>query len=161
MSDCRVARHRQVHPPQVRGDSRPRPPRRKQRNRRISNGGHVDGGGGPAVLPGHLARGVRVHHHSLHHSWRWRGAEPDRRRREPLERLRGVLGIYEARLEKSRYLAGDSISFADLNHIPFTFYFMTTPYAKVFDDYPKVKAWWEMLMARPAVQRVCKHAYGV
>ncbi|VAH74265.1 unnamed protein product [Triticum turgidum subsp. durum] len=49
------------------------------------------------------------------------------------------------------------ISFADLNHIPFTFYFMTTPYAKVFDDYPKVKAWWEMLMARPAVQRVCKH----
>ncbi|VAH74257.1 unnamed protein product [Triticum turgidum subsp. durum] len=76
---------------------------------------------------------------------------------ESLERLRGVLGIYEARLEKSRYLAGDSISFADLNHIPFTFYFMTTPYAKVFDDYPKVKAWWEMLMARPAVQRVCKH----
>uniref|UniRef100_A0A453EC14 glutathione transferase n=1 Tax=Aegilops tauschii subsp. strangulata TaxID=200361 RepID=A0A453EC14_AEGTS len=67
---------------------------------------------------------------------------------ESLERLRGVLGIYEARLEKSRYLAGDSISFADLNHIPFTFYFMTTPYAKVFDDYPKVKAWWEMLMGR-------------
>ncbi|VAH58595.1 unnamed protein product [Triticum turgidum subsp. durum] len=76
---------------------------------------------------------------------------------ESLERLRGVLGIYEARLEKSSYLAGDSISFADLNHIPFTFYFMTTPYAKVFDEYPKVKAWWEMLMARPAVQRVCKH----
>uniref|UniRef100_R7W6N9 glutathione transferase n=1 Tax=Aegilops tauschii TaxID=37682 RepID=R7W6N9_AEGTA len=76
---------------------------------------------------------------------------------ESLERLRGVLGIYEARLEKSRYLAGASISFADLNHIPFTFYFMTTPYAKVFDDYPKVKAWWEMLMERPAVQRVCKH----
>lgn len=76
---------------------------------------------------------------------------------ESLERLRGVLGIYEARLEKSRYLAGDSISFADLNHIPFTFYFMTTPYASVFDEYPKVKAWWEMLMARPAVQSVCKN----
>ncbi|XP_044978714.1 glutathione S-transferase 1-like isoform X1 [Hordeum vulgare subsp. vulgare] len=74
-----------------------------------------------------------------------------------LERLKGVLGIYEARLEKSRYLAGDSISFADLNHIPFTFYFMTTRHASVFDDYPKVKAWWESLMARPAVQRVCKH----
>ncbi|VAH74252.1 unnamed protein product [Triticum turgidum subsp. durum] len=28
---------------------------------------------------------------------------------ESLERLRGVLGIYEARLEKSRYLAGDSV----------------------------------------------------
>jgi len=76
---------------------------------------------------------------------------------ESLERLRGVLGVYEARLEKSTYLAGDSISFADLNHIPFTFYFMTTPYASVFDEYPKVKAWWERLMARPAVQRVCKN----
>jgi glutathione S-transferase len=76
---------------------------------------------------------------------------------ESLERLRGVLGIYEARLEKSKYLAGDSVSFADLNHIPFTFYFMTTPYASVFDKYPKVKAWWERLMARPAVQSVCKN----
>ncbi|XP_051228456.2 glutathione S-transferase 1 [Lolium perenne] len=76
---------------------------------------------------------------------------------ESLERLRGVLGIYEARLEKSRYLAGDNVSFADLNHIPFTFYFMTTPYASLFDEYPKVKAWWESLMARPAVQRVCKN----
>ncbi|XP_051228453.1 glutathione S-transferase 1-like [Lolium perenne] len=76
---------------------------------------------------------------------------------ESLERLRGVLGIYEARLEKSKYLAGDSVSFADLNHIPFTFYFMTTPHASLFDEYPKVKAWWESLMARPAVQRVCKH----
>uniref|UniRef100_A0A8R7PQ67 Uncharacterized protein n=1 Tax=Triticum urartu TaxID=4572 RepID=A0A8R7PQ67_TRIUA len=83
MSECRVARHRQVHPPQVRGDSRPGPPRRKQRNRRISSGGHVDGGGGPAVLPGHLAGGVRVHHHSLHHPWRWCDAEPERRGREP------------------------------------------------------------------------------
>jgi glutathione S-transferase len=76
---------------------------------------------------------------------------------ESLEGLRGVLGIYEARLEKSRYLAGDLVSFADLNHIPFTFYFMTTPYASVFDEYPKVKAWWERLMARPAVERVCKN----
>nr|CAB3455294.1 unnamed protein product [Digitaria exilis] len=74
-----------------------------------------------------------------------------------LERLRGVLGIYEARLEKTAYLAGDSVSFADLNHIPFTFYFMATPYASIFDDYPKVKAWWERLMARPAVERVCKN----
>jgi glutathione S-transferase len=76
---------------------------------------------------------------------------------ESLESLRGVLGVYEARLEKSRYLAGDSVSFADLNHIPFTFYFMATPYASVLDEFPKVKAWWERLMARPAVQRVCKN----
>jgi len=76
---------------------------------------------------------------------------------ESLDRLRGVLGVYEARLGESRYLAGDSISFADLNHIPFTFYFMATPYASLFDEFPKVKAWWEGLMARPAVQRVCKN----
>ena len=74
-----------------------------------------------------------------------------------LDRLRGVLEVYEARLGRSRYLAGDSVSFADLNHIPFTFYFMATPYASLFDEFPKVKAWWEGLMARPAVQRVCKN----
>ncbi|XP_044378916.1 glutathione S-transferase 1-like [Triticum aestivum] len=74
---------------------------------------------------------------------------------ESLERLRGVLGTYEERLSESRYLAGDSFSFADLNHFPFTFYFMATPYAALFDEYPRVKAWWEDLMARPSVKRVC------
>ncbi|KAF7074895.1 hypothetical protein CFC21_079713 [Triticum aestivum] len=85
-----------------------------------------------------------------------RGAKTDQKVvDESLERLRLVLGTYEERLSKSRYLAGDSFSFADLNHFPFTFYFMATPYAALLDEYPRVKAWWEDLMARPSVKRVC------
>ncbi|KAL5220317.1 hypothetical protein ABZP36_025030 [Zizania latifolia] len=73
---------------------------------------------------------------------------------ESLEKLRKVLGVYEAHLTKNKFLAGDFISFADLNHFPFTFYFMATPYASVFDSYPHVKAWWEGLMSRPSIKKI-------
>ena len=73
---------------------------------------------------------------------------------ESLEKLKKVLETYEAHLSKNKYLAGDFISFADLNHFPFTFYFMATPYAAVFDSYPHVKAWWEDLMSRPSVKKI-------
>ncbi|CAO2203512.1 unnamed protein product [Urochloa humidicola] len=73
---------------------------------------------------------------------------------ESLEKLKNVLKVYEAHLSKHRYLAGDSFSFADLNHFPFTFYFMATPYASVFDTYPRVKAWWQSLISRPSIRKV-------
>jgi glutathione S-transferase len=73
---------------------------------------------------------------------------------ESAEKLKKVLEVYEARLSQSTYLAGDFVSFADLNHFPYTFYFMGTPYASLFDSYPHVKAWWERLMARPSVKKL-------
>nr|CAD29479.1 glutathione transferase F6 [Triticum aestivum]CAD29575.1 glutathione transferase [Triticum aestivum] len=73
---------------------------------------------------------------------------------ESLEKLKNVLEVYEARLSKHDYLAGDFVSFADLNHFPYTFYFMATPHAALFDSYPHVKAWWERIMARPAVKKL-------
>ncbi|EAY74075.1 hypothetical protein OsI_01963 [Oryza sativa Indica Group] len=73
---------------------------------------------------------------------------------ESLEKLKKVLETYEARLSGSRYLAGDFLSFADLNHFPFTFYFMATPCASLFDAYPHVKAWWEGLMSRPSIKKI-------
>ncbi|CAL4963642.1 unnamed protein product [Urochloa decumbens] len=73
---------------------------------------------------------------------------------ESLEKLKNVLEVYEAHLSKHRYLAGDSFSFADLNHFPFTFYFMATPYASVFDAYPRVKAWWQGLISRPSIKKI-------
>ncbi|PAN30689.1 hypothetical protein PAHAL_5G323200 [Panicum hallii] len=73
---------------------------------------------------------------------------------ESLEKLKKVLEVYEARLSKHRYLCGDFFSFADLNHFPFTFYFMATPYASVFDAYPRVKAWWQCLISRPSIKKV-------
>ncbi|CAL4949913.1 unnamed protein product [Urochloa decumbens] len=73
---------------------------------------------------------------------------------ESLEKLKNVLEVYEAHLSKHRYLAGDSFSFADLNHFPFTFYFMATPYASMFDAYPRVKAWWQSLISRPSIKKI-------
>uniref|UniRef100_A0A0A9F102 glutathione transferase n=1 Tax=Arundo donax TaxID=35708 RepID=A0A0A9F102_ARUDO len=73
---------------------------------------------------------------------------------ESLGNLRKVLDVYEARLSKSKYLAGDFFSFADLNHFPFTYYFMATPHASLFDSYPHVKAWWESLASRPSAKKL-------
>nr|CAB3474347.1 unnamed protein product [Digitaria exilis] len=73
---------------------------------------------------------------------------------ENLEKLKKVLEVYEARLTKCKYLAGDFLSLADLNHVSATLCLFATPHASVFDGYPHVKAWWSGLMARPSVQKV-------
>uniref|UniRef100_A0A453FKN5 glutathione transferase n=1 Tax=Aegilops tauschii subsp. strangulata TaxID=200361 RepID=A0A453FKN5_AEGTS len=71
-----------------------------------------------------------------------------------LVKLKKVLEVYEARLSKCKYLAGDFLSLADLNHVSATACLATTPYASLFDAYPHVKAWWSGLMARPSVQKI-------
>ncbi|KAG2600919.1 glutathione S-transferase 1 [Panicum virgatum] len=73
---------------------------------------------------------------------------------ENLEKLKKVLEVYEARLTKYKYLAGDFLSLADLNHVSATLCLFATPHASVFDGYPHVKAWWSSLMERPSVQKV-------
>ncbi|CAD6335082.1 unnamed protein product [Miscanthus lutarioriparius] len=73
---------------------------------------------------------------------------------ENLEKLKKVLEVYEARLAKHKYLAGDFLSLADLNHVSVTLCLLATPHASLFDPYPHVKAWWDGLMARPSVQKV-------
>ncbi|TVU13891.1 hypothetical protein EJB05_37324, partial [Eragrostis curvula] len=57
-----------------------------------------------------------------------------------LEKLKKVLEVYEARLTKCKYLAGDFISLADLNHVSATLFLFATPHASVLDAYPHVKA---------------------
>ncbi|XP_048564619.1 glutathione S-transferase 1-like [Triticum urartu] len=71
-----------------------------------------------------------------------------------LVKLKKVLEVYEARLTKCKYLAGDFLSLADLNHVSATACLAATPYASLFDAYPHVKAWWSGLMARPSVQMI-------
>lgn len=83
------------------------------------------------------------------------GGTPDQKLiDDSLEKMKKVLDVYEARLSKLKYLAGDSVSLADLSHLPYTVHFMATPFASVLDAYPSVKAWVQDLLARPAVQRV-------
>jgi len=83
------------------------------------------------------------------------GGTPDEKAiGENVEKLRKVLEVYEARLGERRYLAGDAVSLADLSHFPYTHYFMGMPYAAVFDAFPRVRAWWQDLVTRPAVRKV-------
>ncbi|XP_077225497.1 glutathione S-transferase F13-like [Tasmannia lanceolata] len=69
------------------------------------------------------------------------------------EKLAKVLDVYEERLSKSKYLAGDFYSLADLHHVPYTYYMMKTPKASLINSRPHVKAWWEDIMSRPAIKK--------
>ncbi|CAM6114461.1 unnamed protein product [Calypogeia fissa] len=72
-----------------------------------------------------------------------------------LEKLEKVLDVYEAHLAKSKYLAGDFFSLADLSHLPYTHYLINFgKKGEVFDKRPHVKAWWTEISSRPAWKKV-------
>ena len=73
---------------------------------------------------------------------------------EYLEKLVKVLDVYEDRLSRSKFLAGDFISLADICHIPLIHHFMNTPHASVVNERPHVKAWWESLTSRPSYKKI-------
>lgn len=73
-----------------------------------------------------------------------------------VEKLEKVLDVYEERLSKSEYLAGDFYSLADLNHIPYTYYLLKTSKASLITSRPHVKAWWENITSRPAFNKVAE-----
>ncbi|KAI3449512.1 hypothetical protein Pfo_006177 [Paulownia fortunei] len=68
--------------------------------------------------------------------------------------LAKVLDVYEARLEQSKYLGGDSFTLADLHHLPTMNYLMGTRVKAAFDSRPHVSAWSADILARPAWQKV-------
>ncbi|KAL3715215.1 hypothetical protein ACJRO7_007019 [Eucalyptus globulus] len=61
------------------------------------------------------------------------------------DKLCKVLDIYEEMLSKSKYLAGDFVSLADLSHLPFTQYLV----GKMGKD-----AWWDDISSRPSWKKV-------
>lgn len=71
------------------------------------------------------------------------------------EKLEKVLDIYEERLSKSKYLAGDFFSIADLSHLPFTQYLISGLKKKeMISSRPHVNAWWEDISSRPSWKKV-------
>ena len=80
--------------------------------------------------------------------------------KESEEKLGKVLDIYEDRLSKSKYLAGDFFSLADLSHLPFTSY-LVGPVGKEYmiKDRKHVSAWWDDISSRPSwlkTLEICK-----
>lgn len=84
------------------------------------------------------------------------GFAPDEKLiRESEEKLAKVLDIYEERLSRSKYLAGDFFSLADLSHLPFTQY-LVGPMKKEFmiRSRKHVSAWWDDISSRPSWKKV-------
>ncbi|XP_026390128.1 glutathione S-transferase F13-like isoform X2 [Papaver somniferum] len=84
-----------------------------------------------------------------------RGWAPDQKAiDENVVKVGAVLDVYEKMLSSSKYLAGDSYTLADLNHLPYITYIMKTPHANLINSRPHVKAWWEAVSSRPASLKV-------
>ncbi|KAI3709876.1 hypothetical protein L2E82_39644 [Cichorium intybus] len=81
--------------------------------------------------------------------------------KESEEKLGKVLDIYEDRLSKSKYLAGDFFSLADLSHLPFTHY-LVGPVGKEYmiKERKHVSAWWDDISSRPSWKKVLD-TYGL
>ncbi|KAL5729943.1 glutathione transferase [Ranunculus cassubicifolius] len=78
---------------------------------------------------------------------------------ESEKKLGKVLDIYEDRLSKSKYLAGDFFSLADLSHLPFTHYLVTAAGKEyMITDRKHVSAWWNDISSRPAWKKVLQLA---
>ncbi|KAF8007744.1 hypothetical protein BT93_K1668 [Corymbia citriodora subsp. variegata] len=71
------------------------------------------------------------------------------------DKLSKVLDIYEERLSKSKYLAGDFVSLADLSHLPFAS-FLVGAIGKEYliRDRKHVSAWWDDISNRPSWKKV-------
>ena len=75
---------------------------------------------------------------------------------ENLEKLKTALEVYEARLSRFKYLAGDFVSLADISHFPAAYYLLGGPHASVLEAYPHVKAWIAEVKERPSVKKVAE-----
>ena len=80
------------------------------------------------------------------------GGQDDARLTNGKEVAATCLSEYERLMGDSPYLAGDSISLADLYLVPSYFYVSMTPVADdLLGPREKLRAWWESMSARESV----------
>ncbi|KAF5948846.1 hypothetical protein HYC85_014803 [Camellia sinensis] len=68
--------------------------------------------------------------------------------------LAKVLDVYEARLEKSKYLASEKYTIVDLLHLPNLQSLMGTPAKKLIESRPRVSSWCSDILSRPTWAKV-------
>ncbi|KAK3220226.1 hypothetical protein Dsin_014196 [Dipteronia sinensis] len=72
-------------------------------------------------------------------------------------KLEDVFDIYENRLSKSNYLAGDWFSLADLSHLPSIRFLMNEgKLGHLVKERKHVNRWWEEISGRPAWKKLMK-----
>ncbi|KAG2123007.1 glutathione S-transferase [Suillus cothurnatus] len=80
-----------------------------------------------------------------------RSLQPDEERvSEQLANLQPKLDAYDLILSKQKYLAGDSVTLADLVHLPYGAFFYGAGFAEAFDSRPNLARWWKDISNRPA-----------
>ncbi|XP_058749078.1 glutathione S-transferase F11-like [Vicia villosa] len=71
------------------------------------------------------------------------------------EKLEKVFDVYESRLSKSSYLAGDNFSLADLSHLPGIGHLIEgAKMGHLVSERKHVNAWWEKISSRPAWKKL-------
>ncbi|XP_004503099.1 glutathione S-transferase F11-like [Cicer arietinum] len=71
------------------------------------------------------------------------------------QKLEKVFDIYEQRLSKSTYLAGDKFSLADLSHLPGIEHLIEeAKLGHLITERKNVNAWWEKISSRPAWKKL-------
>ncbi|XP_059624629.1 glutathione S-transferase F11-like [Cornus florida] len=75
-------------------------------------------------------------------------------------KLKKVLDVYEDRLSKCKYLAGDSFSLADLSHLPAIRYLVNEAgKGHLVRERKNVNDWWMDISSRPSWKKVMKMMY--
>jgi glutathione S-transferase len=72
--------------------------------------------------------------------------------------LETALGVMEARLAKSPFLAGNDLTLADVGFAPYIEYAMGTPLKDTFAKFPHVMTWWNKISERPTWQKTAGRA---
>ena len=90
------------------------------------------------------------------------GATPDETKRAPLtEKLNGLFDVLEKQLTKSKFLAGDHFTLADLSFLAYTTYLLQAKgFEAPFEGHKHVKAWWETISNRPSWKKATSHGFG-
>ncbi|KAF8441293.1 glutathione S-transferase [Boletus edulis BED1] len=69
---------------------------------------------------------------------------------EHLKNLEAKLDVYEIILGKQKYLAGDEVTLADLQHLPFGSMLFLAKHGDVIEKRTNVARWWKDISNRPA-----------
>jgi glutathione S-transferase len=72
--------------------------------------------------------------------------------------LETAVGVMDATLAKTPFLAGAQFTFADVFFMPYFEYAMGSPAKDIFAKYPHVSAWWNKVSERPTWQKVAGRA---
>ncbi|KAI9573211.1 glutathione S-transferase [Boletus coccyginus] len=73
---------------------------------------------------------------------------------ELIKNLEAKLDAYDVILGKQKYLAGDNVTLADLQHLPYGSLLFSTGYGDVIKNRPNVARWWIDVSNWPAWQAI-------